>query len=95
MDWLSTFAGWIVGMVVGFTGVGGGALMTPLLVLMFGVSPQMAVGTDLLYATVTKCVGSSIHGAPWARDSRLGITPSSPSTGRAAPHRRGRHVRPA
>jgi uncharacterized membrane protein YfcA len=63
VDWLSTCAGWIVGMVVGFTGVGGGALMTPLLVLMFGVSPQTAVGTDLLYATVTKCVGSSIHGA--------------------------------
>jgi uncharacterized membrane protein YfcA len=37
--------------------------MTPLLVLLFGVSPQTAVGTDLLYATVTKSVGSSIHGA--------------------------------
>jgi uncharacterized membrane protein YfcA len=63
LDWLGTFAGSIVGLIVGFTGVGGGALMTPLLVLMFGVAPQTAVGTDLLYATVTKCVGSSIHGA--------------------------------
>ena len=44
-------------MLVGFTGVGGGSLMTPLLVLLFGVSPQTAVGTDLLYATVTKSVG--------------------------------------
>ena len=63
MDWLNTCAGFIVGLLVGFTGVGGGAIMTPLLVLLFGVSPQTAVGTDLLYATVTKLVGSSVHGA--------------------------------
>jgi uncharacterized protein len=63
LDWLNSFAGFIVGMLVGFTGVGGGSLMTPLLVLLFGISPQTAVGTDLLYATVTKSVGSSIHGA--------------------------------
>ena len=68
MDWLSSCAGFVVGLLVGFTGVGGGSLMTPLLVLMFGIAPQTAVGTDLLYATVTKSVGSSIHGAFGAVD---------------------------
>ncbi len=68
MDWLTTCAGLVVGLLVGFTGVGGGAMMTPLLVLMFGVAPQTAVGTDLLYAAVTKSVGSSIHGAFGALD---------------------------
>jgi uncharacterized membrane protein YfcA len=67
-NWPNTVAGFIVGMLVGFTGVGGGALMTPVLVLLFGVAPQTAVGTDLLYATVTKSVGSSIHGALGAVD---------------------------
>jgi uncharacterized membrane protein YfcA len=55
-------AGLLVGVLVGLTGVGGGSLMTPLLVLVFGVSPQTAVGTDLLYAAITKSVGSAVHG---------------------------------
>jgi hypothetical protein len=46
---------------VGFTGVGGGSLMTPVLVVLFGVHPATAVGTDLLYAAVTKSVGATIH----------------------------------
>jgi uncharacterized membrane protein YfcA len=54
-------AGLLVGVLVGLTGVGGGSLMTPLLVLMFGVAPQTAVGTDLLFAAVTKSVGMGIH----------------------------------
>ena len=54
-------AGLLVGLAVGLTGVGGGSLMTPLLVLMFGVAPQTAVGTDLLFAAVTKIVGSRVH----------------------------------
>ena len=44
------------------TGVGGGSLMTPLLVLLFGFHPATAVGTDLLYASVTKSVGTAVHG---------------------------------
>jgi uncharacterized membrane protein YfcA len=44
------------------TGVGGGALMTPLLILLFGLHPATAVGTDLLYAAATKSVGSAVHG---------------------------------
>jgi uncharacterized protein len=54
-------AGFAVGLLVGLTGVGGGALMTPLLISTFGVSPQVAVGTDLLYAAVTKTVGGWRH----------------------------------
>jgi uncharacterized membrane protein YfcA len=54
-------AGFGVGFLVGLTGVGGGALMTPLLISTFGVSPQVAVGTDLLYASITKSVGSWRH----------------------------------
>ncbi len=62
IDPLRAFAGLVVGLLVGLTGVGGGSLMTPLLVLMFGVAPQTAVGTDLLYAALTKSAGSAVHG---------------------------------
>jgi uncharacterized membrane protein YfcA len=62
MDWLYTFSGFIVGFVVGVTGVGGGSLMTPVLVLIFGIAPATAVGTDLLYASLTKMGGSWVHG---------------------------------
>src|SRR5213079_958550 len=59
---LYSFAGFLVGALVGLTGVGGGSLMTPLLVLLFGFHPATAVGTDLLYASVTKTVGTAAHG---------------------------------
>ncbi len=52
------FAGFVVGIVVGLTGVGGGSLMTPLLIFAFGVKPYMAVGTDLLFAAFTKMGGT-------------------------------------
>jgi uncharacterized membrane protein YfcA len=61
-DEMHAVAGVLVGLLVGLTGVGGGSLMTPLLVLMFGVNPQTAVGTDLLFAAGTKTVGSTVHG---------------------------------
>jgi uncharacterized protein len=54
-------AGLAVGAMVGLTGVGGGSLMTPLLVLLFGIHPATAVGTDLLYAGLTKISGSAVH----------------------------------
>jgi uncharacterized membrane protein YfcA len=60
---LYSLSGFAVGMLVGFTGVGGGSLMTPLLVLAFGIHPSTAVGTDLLYAAATKSVGTVVHGA--------------------------------
>lgn len=58
---LYSLAGLLVGTLVGLTGVGGGSLMTPLLVLLFGFHPATAVGTDLLYASVTKSVGTVVH----------------------------------
>lgn len=61
MDWMNTIAGFGVGVMVGITGVGGGALMTPILVLLFGVAPAAAVGTDLWFAAVTKMVGGAVH----------------------------------
>jgi uncharacterized membrane protein YfcA len=55
-------SGFGVGLLVGMTGVGGGSLMTPLLILLFGIHPSTAVGTDLLYAAATKTGGSLVHG---------------------------------
>jgi len=55
-------SGFAVGLLVGMTGVGGGSLMTPLLILLFGVHPSTAVGTDLLYAAATKAGGGAVHG---------------------------------
>jgi uncharacterized membrane protein YfcA len=52
------FAGFFVGLVVGLTGVGGGSLMTPILIFFFGVKPHLAVGTDLLFAAFTKAGGT-------------------------------------
>ena len=52
------FAGFFVGLVVGLTGVGGGSLMTPILIVVFGVKPYMAIGTDLLFAAFTKLGGT-------------------------------------
>jgi uncharacterized membrane protein YfcA len=57
-----SFSGLVVGFLVGLTGVGGGALMTPLLVLVFGFKPAVAVGTDLIFAASTKCFGVWVHG---------------------------------
>jgi hypothetical protein len=58
---LYSLSGFLVGALVGVTGVGGGSLMTPILVLLFGVHPATAVGTDLLYASITKASGSVVH----------------------------------
>ncbi len=61
MDLAFTLSGFVVGAIVGMTGVGGGSLMTPLLVLLFGIAPMTAVGTDLLYAAITKAGGVVVH----------------------------------
>jgi uncharacterized membrane protein YfcA len=58
---LYVLSGFAVGFLVGMTGVGGGSLMTPLLILLFHVHPTTAVGTDLLYASITKTGGSVVH----------------------------------
>lgn len=79
-----SLAGLAVGMLVGLTGVGGGSLMTPLLVLAFGFHPATAVGTDLLYASATKTVGTAVHGfsgtVDWKVVRRL-ATGSVPAAG--------------
>ena len=62
VDPLYVLSGVLVGGLVGMTGVGGGSLMTPILILVFGIHPATAVGTDLLYASVTKASGSVVHG---------------------------------
>ena len=80
---LYTLSGFVVGLLVGQTGVGGGSLMTPILVLLFGIHPATAVGTDLLYAAATKSVGTLVHGynhtVDWRVTRRL-ATGSLPAT---------------
>jgi uncharacterized protein len=61
IDPLYVGSGFAIGFLVGMTGVGGGSLMTPLLILLFGVHPATAVGTDLLFAACTKTVGTVVH----------------------------------
>ncbi len=83
---LYPLAGLLVGLLVGLTGVGGGSLMTPLLILLFGVHPVTAVGTDLLQAAATKSVGTAVHGlsgtVEWRITARLasGSIPASALT---------------
>ncbi len=83
IDPLYVFSGLCVGALVGMTGVGGGSLMTPLLILLFGVHPAAAVGTDLLYAAITKIFGTAVHGysrtVEWRIVRRL-ATGSIPAT---------------
>ena len=57
-----SLAGLVVGLAVGATGVGGGSLMTPILILFYGISPAIAVGTDLLYASISKAFAVALHG---------------------------------
>ena len=61
MDWIAVLSGFGVGAIVGMTGVGGGSLMTPLLLSVFRLSPAVAIGTDLWFAAVTKTAGSMSH----------------------------------
>jgi uncharacterized membrane protein YfcA len=71
IDPLYSLSGFAVGLLVGMTGVGGGSLMTPLLILLFGIHPATAVGTDLLYAAATKTAGSLMHGFARSIDWRI------------------------
>lgn len=77
MDLGYIIAGFVVGWLVGLTGVGGGSLMTPILMLLFSIKPAVAVGTDLLYASVTKTAGILAHGKlgniDWKIVTRLSI----------------------
>jgi uncharacterized protein len=61
MDFRAAIIGLIVGILVGLTGMGGGAVMTPILILLGWAKPMMAVGTDLMWNTITKCLGATVH----------------------------------
>jgi uncharacterized protein len=61
MEWQLVLAGLLVGSLVGLTGMGGGSLMTPLLIFMFGFNPSVAIGTDILHGAVFKSVGAIRH----------------------------------
>jgi len=61
MNWSISLAGLVVGLTVGVTGMGGGALMTPILVLLFGVDPLAAVSTDVVASLVMKPIGGAVH----------------------------------
>lgn len=71
IDPLFSLSGFFVGLLVGQTGMGGGSLMTPILVLLFGIHPATAVGTDLLYASATKTVGTMVHSFNHTVDWRI------------------------
>jgi uncharacterized protein len=83
LDSLYTASGFCVGVLVGMTGVGGGSLLTPLLILIFGIHPTTAVGTDLLFAASTKATGTVVHSAArtvdWGLVALLAIG-SAPAT---------------
>jgi len=74
MDLGYIVAGFVVGWLVGLTGVGGGSLMTPILLLFFNVKAAVAVGTDLLYASITKSAGIFAHGKLGNIDWKLVLT---------------------
>ena len=61
MDPAIVLFGFGIGVLVGMTGMGGGSLMTPLLILIFGIQPTTAIGTDIFYSAVTKTVGGWRH----------------------------------
>ena len=86
MDWIAVAGGLGVGVIVGVTGVGGGSLMTPLLLSVFKLNPAVAIGTDLWFAALTKLSGSVAHArhghVKWALTGRLllGSIPASIGT---------------
>ncbi len=61
MDWEFVLVGLLTGVLVGMTGMGGGSLMTPILVFVFGISPTTAIGTDIAHGAVFKTVGAVQH----------------------------------
>ncbi|MFT3666303.1 sulfite exporter TauE/SafE family protein [Piscinibacter sp.] len=86
MDWIAILSGFGVGAIVGMTGVGGGSLMTPLLLSVFKLNPAVAIGTDLWFAALTKVSGSVAHARhghvawPIVRRLLAGSVPASLAT---------------
>ena len=61
MTWQFSLTGLLIGVLVGLTGMGGGSLMTPILVILFGFKPTYAVGTDILHGAIFKSFGALRH----------------------------------
>src|SRR5919205_1510928 len=61
MDWKLSLAGLLIGVLVGMTGMGGGSLMTPLLIIIFGFKPTIAIGTDIAHGAIFKTIGAIRH----------------------------------
>lgn len=61
MDWKVALGGWVVGLLIGLTGMGGGSVMTPMMIFIFHMHPALAVGTDLVYSSITKVAGTLQH----------------------------------
>jgi uncharacterized protein len=61
LTWQFTLTGLLIGTLVGLTGMGGGSLMTPVLVILFGVNPTVAIGTDIAHGAIFKTVGAVQH----------------------------------
>jgi|SRR5215211_7092760 len=90
MTWELSLAGLLIGLLVGATGMGGGALMTPLLIFLFGFKPTLAVGTDILHGAVFKTFGAVLARGACRRQSgssRATATRSSPPLGISAARR--------
>jgi uncharacterized protein len=82
MTWELSLTGLLIGLLVGATGMGGGALMTPLLIFLFGFKPTLAVGTDILHGAVFKTFGAVRHrrlGTVHARLTAWMIMTSAPA----------------
>ena len=73
MDFTLPATGFLVGLLIGLTGMGGGALMTPFLIIVLGTRPLVAVGTDLVYGAVTKLFGAILHWRQGTVDVRLAL----------------------
>ncbi len=71
IHWINCVAGFGVGVLVGLTGVGGGSLTAPIMILFFGIAPSVAVGTDLWFAATTKVFGAWIHGNKGSIDKQI------------------------
>ena len=73
MDWKLSLAGLLIGLLVGVTGMGGGSLMTPILIFFFGFNPSTAIGTDILHGAIFKSFGAARHRRLGTVRLRLGL----------------------
>lgn len=71
INWINCVAGFGVGVLVGLTGVGGGSITAPIMILVFGIAPNTAVGTDLWFACITKVFGAAVHGNKGSIDRQV------------------------